>query len=352
MSHRYARGLFAALVSILIAATLVGPTGASASPPSSDAAPAAPKGFVFATKSEPGWRLSWQASRGATKYLVTPVWTNKTLTTTKTGIDLPAPNTQQQAMSVRLAVKVVAVNAKGRRSPEARAITPCAPVYVHAIRGSGQPMGPGKQGVAFTNKVRAIMGLNATRVQLTYLTYRAVEAEVGTTVFDFWNYDGYSESVDHGRDLLRVWFKAARETCPNSKFIPFGYSQGADILGDVLNEKGSKPVLPNITKAVLLADPARNGKERSAVQMPYILGGAGALSARAKFVDGVWQKVHSWCDKKDRVCKRGAGRSHHGTEPTGYLVECSAWWAGAVTLRAMGSDRKITPLPKKCNVKP
>jgi hypothetical protein len=111
---------------------------------------------------------------------------------------------------------------------------------------------------------------------------------------------------------LGEWY----DKCPNYKFVLAGYSQGADVVGDVMadliasNSPRDKAILGRVVAAAMIGDPRYNPADPSGIRTPTD-SGRGILSFLQVFgqegLRPVWNsafgaRVRSWCLVDDLVC--------------------------------------------------
>jgi Cutinase len=110
----------------------------------------------------------------------------------------------------------------------------------------------------------------------------------------------YLKSEASGVDWLSAQIPALRSKCPASKLILTGYSQGAQVTADVIDQGGN---FSNVAGAVLFGDPKFNGKDVNHDRGSYRYGVNGGLGARPLFP---LKHVLSYCHANDPVCQNRA----------------------------------------------
>jgi hypothetical protein len=113
----------------------------------------------------------------------------------------------------------------------------------------------------------------------------------------------YFNSVNSGKVWLTDAISRLRTQCSEAKLILTGYSQGAQVTGDVVQQYAKLP--PNVAAVVLFGDPYFNGRD-SAVDRGnprYRTGVNGGLGKRPTFKVG---HVLSYCHSNDPVCQNTA----------------------------------------------
>ena len=111
--------------------------------------------------------------------------------------------------------------------------TDCAAVHVISARGSTEAPGEGKIGTI----VDVIVSSSTQTVSREAVDYPA----------DIWDYP-ISEAL--GVNALKTVLKAKAAACPTTKIVLTGYSQGGQVVGDVLADKatGSANGMPLILR--------------------------------------------------------------------------------------------------------
>lgn len=177
----------------------------------------------------------------------------------------------------------------------------CAPLSVILVPGTGEtnpiaiPELSAGMLTAVGDRVRGRLGGN--NVTVRYLPYMA------TSLPD----DGasYRVSLADGKARLRSMIATTSALCPGTTFAIGGYSQGAQIAGDIAAEIGTGhgPIAPERLKSVtLIADPHR-GTEGEELMGPPVLG-IGSLGPRASF-GAVAGRVATFCNAGDKWCSAG-----------------------------------------------
>lgn len=133
----------------------------------------------------------------------------------------------------------------------------------------------------------------------------------------------YDSSIATGTTTLRAEIESIATSCPYTNILLAGYSQGAQVIGNVL-ASNSSPQLSSaarshISSVVLMADPSyrvdqpyddvRNGTANGVYTRP-----AGVLNSwtRISWDTGspvVTPIIHSWCWDNDQWCQGGIGPS-------------------------------------------
>jgi streptogramin lyase len=111
----------------------------------------------------------------------------------------------------------------------------------------------------------------------------------------------YHGSVVDGKRWLRDFISRELRTCPAIKLVLVGYSQGAQVTGDVYQRDVTRAEKRNILAVLLFGDPYFNPSDRRADRGSYDHRRAGALGERRAF--GGDPRVESFCHYHDPVCQ-------------------------------------------------
>lgn len=250
---------------------------------------------------------------------------------------------------------------------------PCKDVLTLFVRGSGQtPAGSNyNQGLeyiepqtfAFFEDIHEQLSSNYPELTIDRLTLQDFPGEYNTIGYQaagviglldddfFTGYNAvvnhvqgtYKGSVDNGAEELEGFLKDQVVRCPNEMIILGGYSQGADLIGQVLwkfQNDNAQGILENIDYVMLFGDPKFSGFEnlgdrkfsrRSYTRGDVKAGQSGILQAREPYMPEVMSgKFTSWCDDTDLVCagvyysKLGQPFSHTDVYQNEGLIEKAA----------------------------
>ncbi|MCJ1449018.1 MAG: hypothetical protein MMC23_009537 [Stictis urceolatum] len=129
----------------------------------------------------------------------------------------------------------------------------------------------------------------------------------------------YETSENEGVKNMTAMIQAYATQCPDSHMVLLGYSQGGQIVGDVLGGASYSDLPPlgseftrNVVAAVQFGDPAHVGGKSYDVGTGdddglFARGDTAALDAYADI-------LQSWCDKNDIFCDSGLSVSVHTSE--------------------------------------
>ncbi|MGL5825828.1 MAG: cutinase family protein [Nocardioides sp.] len=162
-------------------------------------------------------------------------------------------------VAVVAAVLVPTLTQAGQAAEPQEAVAPaaadCAPVRVIGVRGFGVPAGDGGDRWTYESGGYGITEdiIKDIEDQLPPGSTRAALAHPSGDVFK------YKEEVEGGRDKLRQYLDNSAWACPDTSMVLVGHSQGASVIGDVL-DKETEPQLSAAAKdalraVVLLGDP-------------------------------------------------------------------------------------------------
>jgi Cutinase len=166
----------------------------------------------------------------------------------------------------------------------------CAPVVVITARGTAEKAGNGALG----SLANAIRSSSAKGVRIAPLSYPATAA----------NYFG---SVAKGAANLRATLLNLATACPASKTVLLGYSQGAEVVGDTLDNKGaqlSARAAANVKAVLLYGDPtfvAGRGYDRGS----FAKSRSGVFPRPASALNKFAPRLASYCDANDMFCQAG-----------------------------------------------
>ena len=192
------------------------------------------------------------------------------------------------------------------------AIAPdCHAVKFIGVRGSGDTSST--LGV-IASGISDALAAQAHDVGVDYGSYGLPYTAVGIDVWKPTMPLAYWLSERQGRNMLRAYIKKQTQDCVSEHLVVEGYSQGAQVVGDVFS-KGvgglSASELTHVTAVVLVADPRFNSRE------PYDAGGFqegrnGILGARTPSdLSSVVARIRAWCRSNDIVCQGHGATANH-----------------------------------------
>jgi acetylxylan esterase len=189
-------------------------------------------------------------------------------------------------------------------APAGTAASGCVAVHIIVARASTEPPGDG------------IIGSLATLIQHAVKTPVTQEAIVYPATLS-----NYPSSVGLGDAAMKTALTTDAANCPQERFVLLGYSQGAQVVGDVLGGGGgpglaaaTPPVSAALAAKVLaviqMGDPRRMpGLSLDAGTDPAAMGLFPRLPSQtlAPFAS----KIQSYCDIGDPFCARGKNLAAH-----------------------------------------
>ena len=225
---------------------------------------------------------------------------------------------------------------------DAVTVGPCTSVQFIGVRGSGENppessadnlgrlLGP------VTTLAAGLAPLDVT-TSAYGLPYPAVNLAPGDVT------GGYDQSVAEGDALLKAYIEAAVAQCPAMKLVVLGYSQGAQVLDDVLPQS---PLVPDplvtitsdaaehIAAIVRFGDPLFNPDAPGSYGTFDALAHGIAGKIDADYYASYGDKVGSWCRRDDIICQGiGEGHTVGQNQPDRYLAEDAGWAAGWIRAR-------------------
>lgn len=219
----------------------------------------------------------------------------------------------------------------------------CSDVELIFARGSGQSLGAA-EATAFRQEI--IKQLNAKKSSLNFSFYELGSEEKSgdrypAIALDFWTTIGakvssgaayaYGESVKQGIAELKTHLNAMAKSCPGTKFVLGGYSQGAQVITSALPDLAPEKIIfaaafgdPKLylPEGEGLLPPACLGQSLSdyRIYVPNCYTAAGSLGALKPYRPDNWAgKLGLWCTDKDLVC--GAGLRVKKSEDGDNLAE-------------------------------
>jgi hypothetical protein len=174
----------------------------------------------------------------------------------------------------------------------------CPDYEVLDLRGSGAPKGEVSQpGEAFYKEFK--LKHPNQRGALVEIAYRAAGGVMRLTGAALAMPSGYHRSVVAGKSSLSRKIKDLSKRCPDTATYLVGYSQGAQVAGDVYQAGGWRYV----KGVALFGDPYFNNRDKPADRGNFEPGLSGALGTRPLFGGLEEGYVLSYCHKHDPVCQ-------------------------------------------------
>jgi hypothetical protein len=183
--------------------------------------------------------------------------------------------------------------------------SPCAAVHILAARASGEQPGAGVIG----SLVTLVQNDSKQTVSTSNVSYPA-------SLFN------YANSTTQGDSAIKSELTSQEQMCPNQKQVLVGYSQGAQLVGDVLGGGGGANGLGSATPGVSSAIAAKvvaviqYGDPRHMPNTSFDKGtavGATGLFPRAanQSLTPSAAKIQSYCDTGDPFCAGGNNLNAH-----------------------------------------
>lgn len=206
----------------------------------------------------------------------------------------------------------------------------CYDVEAIWARGSGQKL-TDKEYKRFndelTNRIKSPTQLNVVQLgdgTVPGYTYPAVPVggshPIITTGAKISGGEGfkYGDSVDEGANEASVYITQRLLTCPNTKFILGGYSQGAQVIGETYIQRLNDSKRSAVVFNMLFGDPKLHLPEGEGFNPPACRGEEfspwrrhvpncdtdnGSLGARKPYLPSTWENSTGlWCNDHDFVC--------------------------------------------------
>jgi acetylxylan esterase len=242
--------------------------------------------------------------------------------------ETPAPRSRR-----RLAALLTAA-AAGGLALTAVATTPagavpsssgCAAVSIITARASTEAAGEGITGALVTQVVNA----SKQTVSRASVSYPA-------------SLNNYANSQAQGVSAAKTQLTNLVNSCPNTKVVLLGYSQGANVVGDVLGGGGggslgatTAPIADNIASHV--AAEVTFGDPRHVVNGPnFNVGTANAnglfprTAAQVQKLNTFSGRIQAFCDNNDTFCDSGNSVQVHLTYLNRYQNQAATFILGKV----------------------
>ncbi|KXS94292.1 hypothetical protein AC578_6797 [Pseudocercospora eumusae] len=202
----------------------------------------------------------------------------------------------------------------------------CTDVHVFIARGWNEPY-PGRQGTLVGDICADLPGLTC---------------DYEDVVFDAASTD-YCPSVLTGENNGLNQIQSYYARCPDTKLVVSGYSEGANIIGDILagGTCGAFNALDqnsgascNIAAALLFGDPQHlPNQPYNVLNGTAGVGGGGRTEAQAQILESYTPRLRSYCQYDDLVCAPGLGADTveaHTNYFEYYSEDAASWVAGLV----------------------
>ena len=193
----------------------------------------------------------------------------------------------------------------------------CSNVEFIGVRGSGESYsgnyGMGNQIAALYERVKARKPSSQT-LQSYGLEYQAVN------VAEWWKAWDYFFSVWEGDEHLEGRIKADAAACSSMKILVAGFSQGAHVVGDTIENLSNKndSSLSHIYGVALYGDPRFNPSDKATARGNYNPEHWGILTERGSYSSKINNRLGDWCRLKDAICQGFNAGSTEYHEYKGY----------------------------------
>jgi hypothetical protein len=187
----------------------------------------------------------------------------------------------------------------------------CSNVEFIGVRGSGESysgnFGMGNQIAALYERVQARKPSGQT-LQSYGLEYPAVN------VAEWWKAILYYPSVWEGDSHLESRVKGDASSCPSMKILIAGFSQGAHVVGDTIENLANKndSSLSHVYGVALYGDPRFSKDDTATARGNYSPEHWGILIERGNYSSKINNRLGDWCRLKDAICQGfNAGDTEH-----------------------------------------
>lgn len=187
----------------------------------------------------------------------------------------------------------------------------CSNVEFIGVRGSGESYsgnyGMGSTVAAMYERVKARQPSGQT-LQSYGLEYPAVN------VAEWWLAWDYFFSVWEGDEHLESRVKGDASSCPSMKILIAGFSQGAHVVGDTIENlaNGNDSSLSHIYGVALYGDPRFSKDDHTVDRGNYSPEHWGILTERGNYSSKINNRLGDWCRLKDAICQGfNAGDTEH-----------------------------------------
>jgi Cutinase len=187
----------------------------------------------------------------------------------------------------------------------------CSNVEFIGVRGSGESYsgnyGMGTQIGNMFERVRARKPSSQT-LQSYGLEYPAVN------VAEWWKAWDYYPSVWEGDEHLENRIKGDAASCAGMKILVAGFSQGAHVVGDTIENLSNKndSSLSHVYGVALYGDPRFNPSDKATARGNYNPEHWGILTERGAYSSKINNRLGDWCRREDAICQGfNAGNLEH-----------------------------------------
>lgn len=196
----------------------------------------------------------------------------------------------------------------------------CPPYEVIGARGSGQhenekEMNMGPEVHDFFVSLRALLGDGV--VKGYGVQYPAVNVLSGAGLAAGLHLGGaYTDSVREGADDVKLHIHIRQQSgCGSTKYILAGYSQGAQVMGDVLRDQS---IRKSVAAVALFGDPYFNADSWSS-RGSFDSSSYGVFGPRPEWPADLNGRVFSYCHWHDAICNDTVRHHIKGTNLDAYV---------------------------------
>jgi hypothetical protein len=188
----------------------------------------------------------------------------------------------------------------------------CSNVEFIGVRGSGESysgnFGMGNQIANLYERVKARKP-SSQSLQSYGLEYQAVN------VAEWWKAWDYFFSVWEGDEHLENRIKADASACSSMKILVAGFSQGAHVVGDTIENlsNSNDSSLSHVYGVALYGDPRFSKDDHATARGNYDPNHWGILGERGNYSSKINNRLGDWCRLKDAICQgfNAGDTAHH-----------------------------------------
>lgn len=191
----------------------------------------------------------------------------------------------------------------------------CPPLKIIFVRGSGAPLNTSSDYLDFKSNLEERLNLVDLEYQFVDLDYPAVGVDnVGTATGAYFGAgDSYEfgESVSDGKNKL---IRMVNDSCPDTKYVLAGYSQGAMVISGALSSLNANKIIYAATfgdpkiylpegKGIMPAACKNQNLSNYRIYVPDCYAYEGLLGSYRPYQPEVYvDKLGTWCNKSDIFC--------------------------------------------------
>lgn len=191
----------------------------------------------------------------------------------------------------------------------------CPPLKIIFVRGSGAPLNTSSDYLDFKSNLEEKLNLVDLEYQFVDLDYPAVGVDNVSTATGayFGAGDSYEfgESVSDGKNKL---IRIVNDSCPDTKYVLAGYSQGAMVISGALSSLNADKIIYAATfgdpkiylpegKGIMPAACKNQNLSNYRIYVPDCYAYEGLLGSYRPYQPEVYvDKLGTWCNKSDIFC--------------------------------------------------